>query len=93
MSDISGSVCSCHAVFILLASCFKLQRESKGTVYFSEDMKEAQQAVEDTLTEYKNILEKLSDKQRQDVISTLGLRMEELKAQKMAMEEEIKHDD
>ena len=62
-------------------------------MYFSEDMKEAQQAVEDTLTEYKNILEKLSDKQRQDVISTLGLRMEELKAQKMVMEEEIKHDD
>lgn len=71
---------------------FYFQRESKGTVYFSDDMKEAQQAVEETLTEYKLLLEKLSDKQRQDVVSSLGLRMEELKAQQAAMEEEVKHD-
>ena len=56
-------------------------------------MKEAQEAVEETLTEYRQFLEKLSDKQRQDVIASLGLRMEELKAQRAAMEEEIKHDD
>ena len=55
-------------------------------------MKEAQQAVEETLIEYKQFLEKLSSKQRQEVISTLGLRMEELKAQKAAMEEGLKHD-
>ena len=74
-------------------SSFSFQRESKGTVYFSDDMKEAQEAVEETLTEYRQFLEKLSDKQRQDVIASLGLRMEELKAQRAAMEEEIKHDD
>ena len=56
-------------------------------------MEEAQEAVEETLNEYKQFLEKLSDKQRQSVVASLGLRMEELKAQKLAMEEEIKHDD
>ena len=56
-------------------------------------MKEAQEAVDDTLREYRQFIEKLSDKQRQNVVASLGLRMEELKAQKMAMEEEIIHDD
>ena len=68
---------------------FFFQRESKDTVYFSEDLEDAQEAVTETLTEYKQLLDKLSDQQRQEVISTLGLRMEELKAQQRAIEEDL----
>jgi len=64
-------------------------RESIGTTYFSEDMLEAQAAVKDTLAEYKELLSKLSDKQREDVVRTIGLRMEELKAQEQALEETL----
>ncbi|KAH3873262.1 uncharacterized protein LOC127868979 [Dreissena polymorpha] len=64
-------------------------RENKGTVYFSEDLKDAQEAVKTTLEEYQKLLMKLSDQQKHDVISTLGLRMEELKAQQSAIEEEV----
>ncbi|XP_045213486.1 uncharacterized protein LOC123564179 [Mercenaria mercenaria] len=65
-------------------------RESHGTVYFSEDLEDAQTAVDETLTEYKQLLDQLSDQQRKEVISTLGLRMEELKAQQRAIEDELK---
>ena len=59
-------------------------------MYFSEDMQDAQTAVEDTLQEYKKLLESLTDAQRRDVTATLGLRMEELKAQQAAIEESLK---
>ena len=39
---------------------------------------------------YQQLFSKLSDTQRQQVISTLGLRMEELKAQQAAIEESLK---
>lgn len=73
-------------------SMFVFQRESQGTVYFSEDLEDAQEAVNGTLIEYKQLLDKLSDTQRQEVISTLGLRMEELKAQQKAIEDELIED-
>ena len=59
------------------------------TVYFSEDMKEAEDAVKDTLQEYESLLQRLSDKQREDVVRTIGLRMEELKAQVDAIHESL----
>ena len=60
-----------------------------GTVYFSDDMKDAQDAVSSTLQEYKDLLMKLSDQQKNEVISTIGLRMEELKAQEKAINEDL----
>ncbi|XP_060067175.1 uncharacterized protein LOC132547437 isoform X1 [Ylistrum balloti] len=65
-------------------------RESQGTVYFSDDMSEAQEAVKDTLEEYNSLLSKLNDTQKQNVVRTIGLRMEELKAQQSALEESLK---
>ncbi|XP_005096601.1 uncharacterized protein LOC101854564 [Aplysia californica] len=67
-------------------------RESMGTVYFSDDMSDAQAAVSDTLVEYKQLLSQLSADQRQEVLKTIGLRMEELKAQEQAIKEAL-HDD
>ncbi|GFS14247.1 late embryogenesis abundant protein [Elysia marginata] len=66
-------------------------RESMETVYFSEDMTEAQEAVKSTLDQYQKLLDQLSEDQRQDVLRTIGLRMEELKAQEQALEESL-HD-
>ncbi|XP_033734964.1 uncharacterized protein LOC117323692 [Pecten maximus] len=65
-------------------------RESQGTVYFSDDMSEAQEAVQDTLEEYRSLLSKLDETQKQNVVRTIGLRMEELKAQQAALEESLK---
>ncbi|XP_069123477.1 uncharacterized protein [Argopecten irradians] len=65
-------------------------RDSQGTVYFSDDMAEAQEAVNDTLEEYSSLLSKLDDTQKQNVVRTIGLRMEELKAQQAALEEALK---
>lgn len=67
-----------------------MKRESEGTVYFSEDMQEAQTAVQETLNEYQKLLGNLSETQRKDVIAALGLRMEELKAQQAAIEDSLK---
>lgn len=66
-------------------------RESLDTVYFSEDMSEAQEAVISTLDQYHKLLDQLSDDQRQNVLRTIGLRMEELKAQEQALKDAL-HD-
>ena len=59
------------------------------TVYFSEDMAEAQEAVQATLDQYQKLLDQLSENQRQDVLRTIGLRMEELKAQEQALKDAV----
>ena len=58
-------------------------------MYFDDDIKEAKSAVEETLQLYNDLLSTLSEDQRQTVISTIGLRMEELKAQLVALKEDI----
>ncbi|KAG0713007.1 hypothetical protein GWK47_017200 [Chionoecetes opilio] len=55
-------------------------RSSTGTVYFSEDMEDAQTQVADTLKCYNTLLGKLNEEQRKNVIRSVGLRMEELKS-------------
>lgn len=68
------------------------QRESMNTVYFSEDMHEAAEAVSQTIQMYEKLLNELDENQKKDVVRTIGLKMAELKAQQAAMEEELKSD-
>ncbi|KAK7112060.1 hypothetical protein V1264_011572 [Littorina saxatilis] len=62
-------------------------RESLGSTYFSEDMQEAQEAVSETLTTYEALLADLDEDQRNDVVRSIGLRMEELRAQEQAIKD------
>lgn len=71
---------------------FFFQRESMNTVYFSEDMQEAAEAVSQTIQMYEKLLNELDENQKKDVVRTIGLKMAELKAQRAAMEEELKSD-
>jgi hypothetical protein len=63
-----------------------------NTVYFSEDMKEAAEAVTQTIQMYENFLSELNENQKREVTRTIGLKMAELKAQYAAMEETLKND-
>ncbi|XP_022316185.2 uncharacterized protein LOC111119901 [Crassostrea virginica] len=65
-------------------------KESLNTVYFSEDMQEASEAVAQTIQTYEKFLNELNETQKKDVTRTIGLKMAELKAQYAAMEEELK---
>ncbi|XP_037793166.1 uncharacterized protein LOC119588595 [Penaeus monodon] len=56
-------------------------RSSAGTVYFSEDMEDTTAQVQETLQDYHSLLERLTEKQKKQVIQSIGLKMEELKAQ------------
>lgn len=62
-------------------------RSSSGTVYFSEDMEDTQVQVTETLNDYKALLGKLNENQKKSVIQTIGLKMEELKAQMSLLED------
>ncbi|KAG7153675.1 uncharacterized protein LOC121857143 [Homarus americanus] len=62
-------------------------RSSVGTVYFSEDMEDTQAHVMETMDDYRTLLGKLNDSQKQRVIQTIGLKMEELKTQMSLMED------
>ena len=75
-------------VHVHLLSLF--QRESKGTTYFSDDMSDAQEAVNTTLDAYQSLLNELNEQQTQHVLRSIGLKMEELKAQLKMIEDELK---
>ena len=66
--------------------------EAKGTVYFNEDLQEAKESIEETLAKYKSLLSKLSEEQERNVRRTIGLKMEELKAQEAMILESLKDD-
>jgi hypothetical protein len=66
-----------------------LQRASVNTVYFNEDIQDARTAVEEAIGQYNDLLSMLSETQRQSVVVTIGLKMEELKAQLVAITEEM----
>lgn len=65
-----------------------LQRSSAGTVYFNDDMQDAKTAVKDALSRYEDLLSMLSTEQKRNVVASIGLKMEELKAQLIAITEE-----
>lgn len=50
-------------------------------------MTEAQEAVSTAIATYEAFLADLDEDQRKDVIRTIGLRMEELKAQEQAIKD------
>lgn len=61
------------------------------TIYFDSDLKEAQEAVTEALELYEELLESLSLEQREGVIRTIGLKMEELRAQQTMIEDSLHH--
>lgn len=65
-------------------------RSSMGTVYFSDDMTDAEAVIDEVLTEYESLLKLLTDSQSKDVTRAIGLKMEELKAQLQLLKESIK---
>ncbi|CAH1273674.1 Hypp5175 [Branchiostoma lanceolatum] len=60
---------------------------SKDTIYFHEDLEDATAAVKETLALYNQLLEQLTEEQRNDVVRAIGLKMEELKAQESMIQE------
>eukprot|EP00058_Branchiostoma_floridae_P009937 XP_002595425.1 hypothetical protein BRAFLDRAFT_119035 [Branchiostoma floridae] len=60
---------------------------AKGTIYFNEDLEDATTAVKETLALYNQLLEQLTEEQRNDVVRAIGLKMEELKAQESMIQE------
>ncbi|KAJ8038122.1 hypothetical protein HOLleu_19109 [Holothuria leucospilota] len=68
------------------------QRNSFGSVYFNEDLQEAEDSLNETLGRYNALLEKLSDSQKEQVLRSIGLKMEELKAQRQVIQDIIRED-
>lgn len=51
-------------------------------------MQDAKTAVKDALSQYEDLLSMLSAEQKRNVVASIGLKMEELKAQLIAITEE-----
>lgn len=66
--------------------------EAKGTVYFNDDLEEAKESVQETLGRYQNLLHKLNEEQERNVRRTIGLKMEELRAQEAMIIESLADD-
>ncbi|VFQ80164.1 unnamed protein product [Cuscuta campestris] len=55
--------------------------ESKETLYFDEEAECARKAVNEVLELYEGLLEKLPEKEREAIQRSMGLKIEQLKAE------------
>lgn len=65
-------------------------RSSAGTVYFSDDMVDAEDAIREVLADYDGLMKKMNESQRRTVVRTIGLKIEELKAQVQMLRDSLK---
>ncbi|XP_034251253.1 uncharacterized protein LOC117651371 [Thrips palmi] len=65
-------------------------RGSVGTVYFSEDMTDAENAIQEVLSDYDALMKEMNEDQKRSVVRTIGLKMEELKAQVQMLKDSLK---
>ncbi|XP_072043302.1 uncharacterized protein [Amphiura filiformis] len=65
-------------------------KDSMDSVYFDEDMKDAEDAIQETLNMYQDLIGRLNEEQKQNVTRTIGLKMEELKAQLDMIKESLR---
>jgi hypothetical protein len=61
--------------------------ESKETVYFNEEAACARDAVNEVLDLFQKLLEKLPDEEKGAVMRSMGLKMEQLKAELNQLDE------
>lgn len=61
-------------------------QEDEGTVHFEESYNAAYKGVHDTLEAFENVLASLGEEQRGSVRRSMGLKMEQLKAELAALE-------
>lgn len=61
--------------------------ESKETVYFNEEAECARAAVNDVLSKFESLLAKLPEKERGALHRSMGLKIEQLKAELLQLDE------
>lgn len=61
--------------------------ESKETVYFNEEAECARAAVNEVLSKFEGLLAKLSEKERGALQRSMGLKIEQLKAELLQLDE------
>eukprot|EP00879_Flechtneria_rotunda_P010502 GHRR01010978.1.p1 GENE.GHRR01010978.1~~GHRR01010978.1.p1 ORF type:complete len:139 (+),score=35.66 GHRR01010978.1:253-669(+) len=62
-------------------------REDAETVYFNESTAEARQAVQEVLGRWQSLLQKLPQEEQQRLQRSMGLKMEQLKAELKELDE------
>ena len=67
--------------------------ESKGTVYFEEDLNEAKELIQALLARYEEARTELPAGEAEQLVQVVGLKMEELRSRLDIMLEELIHDD
>eukprot|EP00899_Mesostigma_viride_P007178 jgi/Mesvir1/16461/Mv03881-RA.1 len=65
----------------------ELAMDSKDTVYFNEEAATARQAVDACLAAYEDLLASLDETKRTEAQRSMGLKMEQLKAELAALNE------
>lgn len=80
-SDQTGEIDEINSKFAEAREEIELALESKETVYFDEEARTARDAVQLVLDKYKALLERLPDLDKGSLQRSMGLKMEQLKAE------------
>ena len=80
-SDYSGEVDEINAKFAEAREEIDVAMDSKETVYFNEEAQSAREAVMLVLDKYNGLLDRLPEAERGTLQRSMGLKMEQLKAE------------
>ncbi|KAL4433253.1 hypothetical protein ABPG77_003301 [Micractinium sp. CCAP 211/92] len=72
---------SINELFVEARDEIEYAMEDAETVYFNESCAEARRAVQGVLERYEAVLQRLSDEERGKLQRSMGLKMEQLKAE------------
>eukprot|EP00252_Welwitschia_mirabilis_P025538 TRINITY_DN8011_c0_g2_i1.p1 TRINITY_DN8011_c0_g2~~TRINITY_DN8011_c0_g2_i1.p1 ORF type:complete len:164 (+),score=11.03 TRINITY_DN8011_c0_g2_i1:126-617(+) len=85
--DYSKEVDEINAKFAEAREEIEMAMESKETVYFDEEADSAKAAVKETLDMFDSLLAKLSESEKSALQRSMGLKMEQLKAELAQLDE------
>jgi predicted nucleic acid-binding Zn-ribbon protein len=80
-SDFSAEVDDINAKFAEAREEIDMAMDSKETVYFNEEAQSAREAVSLVLDKYQGLLDRLPDADKGALQRSMGLKMEQLKAE------------
>jgi uncharacterized protein (DUF2164 family) len=79
--DIEQAVEKVNEMFVEARDEIEFTKEDIGTTYFNDGFQDAKKLVDETISEYKKLLNSLNEEEKGRLQRSMGMKMEQLKAE------------
>eukprot|EP01023_Acetabularia_acetabulum_P031054 TRINITY_DN2923_c1_g1_i1.p1 TRINITY_DN2923_c1_g1~~TRINITY_DN2923_c1_g1_i1.p1 ORF type:complete len:130 (-),score=21.65 TRINITY_DN2923_c1_g1_i1:413-802(-) len=81
IQDLQHEIDDVNDKFVTARDEIELAKEDAETVYFNESHATAKEVVDDVIGKWRNVLERLDEQEKMKLQRSMGLKMEQLKAE------------